>query len=37
MENALNLAAWSNIYVILGSSSAGLVGLLFIVTSLHLV
>ena len=36
MENALNLAAWSNIYVILGSSSAGLVGLLFIVTSLHL-
>jgi hypothetical protein len=36
MENANHLELWSNIYFMLGSSSAGLIGLLFIVTSLHI-
>jgi energy-converting hydrogenase Eha subunit A len=36
MGNAYQLELWSNIYFMLGSSAAGLVGLLFIVTSLHL-
>jgi len=37
MGNAYKLELWSNIYLMLGGSAAGLIGLLFIVTSLHLV
>jgi hypothetical protein len=36
MGSAYYLETWSNLYFMLGTSSAGLVGLLFIVTSLHL-
>jgi hypothetical protein len=36
MGNVYQLELWSNLYFMLGSSAAGLVGLLFIVTSLHI-
>ena len=36
MENAYQPELWQNVYVVLGSSSAALIGLLFIATSLHL-
>jgi hypothetical protein len=36
MENAYQPELWHDLYVMLGSSSAALVGLLFVVTSLHL-
>jgi len=36
MENALQLEAWRDLYVMLGTSSAALLGLLYVVTSLHL-
>ena len=36
MENAYQPELWRDLYVMLGTSSAALVGLLFIVTSFHL-
>jgi hypothetical protein len=36
MENTLHAELWRDLYVMLGTSSAALIGLLFIVTSLHL-
>ena len=36
MENAFHAESWRDLYVMLGTSSAALIGLLFIVTSLHL-
>jgi len=36
MENAYRPDLWQNVFVVLGSSSAALIGLLFIATSLHL-
>ena len=36
MENAYQLGVWQSLYVMLGTSSAALIGLLFVVTSLHL-
>jgi hypothetical protein len=36
MENTHQLELWRDLYVMLGTSSAALVGLLFIVTSFHL-
>jgi hypothetical protein len=36
MEPAHQLEAWRDLYVMLGTSSAALLGLLFVVTSLHL-
>jgi hypothetical protein len=36
MESAYQPELWQNIWVVLGSSSAALIGLLFIATSLHL-
>jgi hypothetical protein len=36
MENAYQPELWQNVYVALGSSSAALIGLLFIATSRHL-
>jgi hypothetical protein len=36
MESAHQPELWQNLYVVLGSSSAALIGLLFIATSLHL-
>jgi hypothetical protein len=36
MENPHQLELWQNVFVVLGSSSAALIGLLFIATSLHL-
>lgn len=36
MENVHHLESWRDLYVMLGTSSAALIGLLFIVTSLHL-
>lgn len=36
MENGYRLELWHDAYVMLGSSSAALIGLLFIATSLHL-
>jgi hypothetical protein len=36
MEGAPHLEAWHDLYVMLGTSSAALLGLLFVATSLHL-
>jgi len=36
MENAHQLEAWRDLFVMLGTSSAALIGLLYVVTSLHL-
>ena len=36
MENAYRPELWQNVFVVMGSSSAALIGLLFIATSLHL-
>jgi hypothetical protein len=36
LENAFQPELWRDLYVMLGTSSAALVGLLFVVTSLHL-
>ena len=36
MESAIQLQAWRDLYVMLGSSSAALIGLLFVATSLRL-
>jgi hypothetical protein len=36
MENTYQLELWRDLYVMLGTSSAGLIGLLFIASSLHL-
>ena len=36
MENAYQPELWHDFFVVLGSSSAALIGLLFIATSLHL-
>jgi len=36
MENVYQHELWHDLYVMLGTSSAGLIGLLFVVTSLHL-
>jgi hypothetical protein len=36
MESAPHLEAWHDVYVMLGTSSAALIGLLFVATSLHL-
>ena len=36
MENVYQPELWQNVFVVLGSSSAALIGLLFIATSLHL-
>jgi len=36
MENAYRPELWQNVFVLLGSSSAALIGLLFVATSLHL-
>ena len=36
MENAHLPEAWRDLYVMLGTSSAALIGLLYVVTSLHL-
>jgi hypothetical protein len=36
MENAHQLEQWRDLYVMLGTSSAALIGLLFVVMSLHL-
>jgi hypothetical protein len=36
MENAQQLAAWKDIYVMLGTSAAALIGMLFVASSLHL-
>ena len=36
MENPHQPELWQNAFVVLGSSSAALIGLLFIATSLHL-
>ena len=36
MENAYQPELWRDLYVMLGTSSAALIGLLFVVTSLHL-
>jgi hypothetical protein len=36
MKNAYQPELWQNVFVVLGSSSAALIGLLFIATSLHL-
>jgi hypothetical protein len=36
MENAYQPEIWQNVFVVLGTSSAALIGLLFIATSLHL-
>ena len=36
MEAAHRLEGWSELYVMLGTSSAALIGLLFVATSLHL-
>ena len=36
MENAYQPELWRDLYVMLGTSSAGLIGLLFVATSLHL-
>ncbi|HEY5280842.1 MAG TPA: hypothetical protein VIJ67_13930 [Pseudolabrys sp.] len=36
MENAYRPELWRDLYVMLGTSSAALIGLLFVVTSLHL-
>ena len=36
MENAHQLETWRDLYVMLGTSSAALIGLLYVVTSLHL-
>jgi hypothetical protein len=35
-ENADLIGAWHNLYVMLGTSSAALIGLLFVATSIHL-
>jgi hypothetical protein len=36
MEHAVTLGSWGELYVMLGTSSAALIGLLYVVTSLHL-
>jgi hypothetical protein len=36
MEHAAKLGSWGELYVVLGTSSAALVGLLFVAASLHL-
>jgi hypothetical protein len=36
MENAHQLESWRDLYVMLGTSAAALIGLLFVATSLHL-
>lgn len=36
MENAFQVELWRDLYVMLGTSSAALIGLLYVVTSLHL-
>jgi len=36
MESSHQLEAWRDLYVMLGTSSAALIGLLYVVTSLHL-
>ena len=36
MENAYQPELWRDLYVMLGTSAAALIGLLFVVTSLHL-
>jgi hypothetical protein len=36
MENAYHPELWQNVFVVMGSSSVALIGLLFIATSLHL-
>jgi hypothetical protein len=36
MENAHQLESWRDLYVMLGTSAAALLGLLFVVTSMHL-
>src|SRR5712692_9759485 len=36
MENAYQPELWRDLYVMLGTSSAALIGLLFVATSLHL-
>lgn len=36
MKNTYQLELWRDLYVMLGTSSAGLIGLLFIASSLHL-
>jgi hypothetical protein len=36
MEHASRLGSWGELYVVLGTSSAALVGLLFVAASLHL-
>ena len=36
MESAYQPELWRDLYVMLGTSSAALIGLLFVVTSLHL-
>lgn len=35
MENIVKLGSWGELYVMLGTSSAALIGLLFVATSLH--
>jgi len=36
MEHAARIGSWGELYVMLGTSSAALIGLLYVVTSLHL-